>query len=120
VASGAYQDFGELAVPRTRDLLRYGTQGTTIAREHGKVTVVDGASSFTFADPDFSLRSFRANVVLRWEYRPGSTLFVVWQQNRSTDVVPPERVGLGDLAESLHAPGDNVVAVKISFWLPLR
>jgi hypothetical protein len=38
---------------------------------------------YTFADPGFNVRSLRGNAVLRWEYRPGSTLFLVWQQQRS-------------------------------------
>ena len=39
-------------------------------------------------DPDFNVKSFRTTNVLRWEYKPGSTLFVVWQQARENDAVP--------------------------------
>ena len=41
---------------------------------------------FEFDDPNFNFRSLRGNAVLRWEYRPGSTLFVVWTQARSNDL----------------------------------
>ncbi|MFQ5569228.1 MAG: DUF5916 domain-containing protein, partial [Rhodothermales bacterium] len=40
----------------------------------------DGTTDFSFSDRDFNIRSLRMNAVLRWEYRPGSTLFLVWQQ----------------------------------------
>ncbi|MDH5803837.1 MAG: carbohydrate binding family 9 domain-containing protein, partial [Gemmatimonadota bacterium] len=42
----------------------------------------DGFSDMSFSDRDFNVRSLRMNLVLRWEYRPGSSLFVVWQQRR--------------------------------------
>ena len=40
----------------------------------------DGAPDYTFADKDFNVRSLIGNAVLRWEYRPGSTVFIVWQR----------------------------------------
>ncbi|NIU78657.1 MAG: hypothetical protein GWN71_35435, partial [Gammaproteobacteria bacterium] len=43
----------------------------------------DQAADFSFADPDFNFKQLRSNLVLRWEYRPGSTLFLVWSQGRS-------------------------------------
>jgi hypothetical protein len=43
----------------------------------------DGGTDFSFRERDFRVRSLRGNAVLRWEYRPGSTLFFVWQQRRA-------------------------------------
>ena len=39
--------------------------------------------AFTFSDPDFTTRSLRGSAVLRWEYRPGSTVYFVWTQQRT-------------------------------------
>jgi len=120
-ASGRYLRFGELAAPRSRALRVYGTDGTTVtANPDGSRTITDGAQSFTLDNADFNVRSFRSNLVLRWEWRPGSLLFVVWQQNRSDQVAQGALVGPGDLFDSFRAPGDNVFAVKASFWLPIR
>jgi len=117
-ASGQYRGFGELAVPRGRDLRMYGTDGTTIVRlADGTYTVTDGPSTFTLSNRDFNVRSFRSNIVLRWEWRPGSTLFVVWQQNRASSVTEGSHVGAGDLFGSLSAPGDNILALKTTLWL---
>jgi hypothetical protein len=116
-ASGRYNGYGELTATYARDLRMYGTNGTTITRlPDGSYVVVDGGSTFTLPNRDFNVRSFRSNVVLRWEWRPGSTLYAVWQQNRSSAVPEGEHVGVGDLFGSLSAPGDNIFAVKTTVW----
>jgi hypothetical protein len=117
-ASGQYRGFGELAAARSRNLRIYGTDGTTIARlADGSYTVTDGASTFALANRDFNNLSFRSNVVLRWEWRPGSTLYAVWQQNRASSVTAGDHVGVNDLFGSLSAPGDNIFALKTTIWL---
>jgi hypothetical protein len=45
----------------------------------------DGNTDYSFENPDFKVYEFRSNLVLRWEYIPGSTLYVVWSQGRSDD-----------------------------------
>src|SRR5262249_13534659 len=89
VASAHYSRFNEFAAPRSTRQLRYGEDVGTVQRVaaanpggDSSISYVidpDGAgpaSSFTVASPDFTLRSLRGNAVLRWEFRPGSTLFV--------------------------------------------
>jgi hypothetical protein len=116
-ASGRYNGYGELAQARGKDLRVYGTDGTTITRlPDGRQQVTDGDATFTLDNYDFNVRSYRSNVVLRWEWRLGSTLYVVWQQNRSSSVPEGSHVGLGDLFGSLSAPGDNIFAVKTTIW----
>jgi hypothetical protein len=116
-ASGRYSDYGELTAARARTLRIYGTEGTTIARlPDGSFVVTDGAATFTLPNRDFNVRSFRSNVVLRWEWRPGSTLYAVWQQNRGSTVPEGEHIGFGDLFGSLSAPGDNIFAIKTTVW----
>ena len=66
---------------------------------------------------DFNIRSFRTTNVLRWEYKPGSSLFVVWQQSRSGF----EELGNFDFGRDFggvfSAPAHNVFLVKLSYWL---
>ncbi len=116
-SSGQYTAFGELAAARSFDLRRYGSDGTTITRANGTYTVTDGDATLSFGDPNFNIRSFRSNLVLRWEWRPGSTAYLVWQQNRFESRDPDQRVGTGGLFQALGAAGDNVVAFKVSYWL---
>lgn len=97
------------------------------AGDYGDPTVLERPSSFTFApwvgagevpDRDFNLRSLRGNAVLRWEWSPGSVLYVAWQQNRR-DMVR----GLGDFDFSrdrsalFRAPSDNILIVKANLWV---
>ncbi|MEO8449776.1 MAG: DUF5916 domain-containing protein [Gemmatimonadota bacterium] len=71
------------------------------------------------ADPQqFNVKAFRSNAVLRWEYRPGSALFLVWQHGRSDDETQyGNRSFGGDLGQLFHSPADNTFLIKISYWL---
>ncbi|HYW06734.1 MAG TPA: DUF5916 domain-containing protein [Longimicrobium sp.] len=65
--------------------------------------------------PDFNVQQFRSNAVVRWEYRPGSTLFVVWNtalQARTSD----DRLEWADARTLFDADGSNVLLVKLSYW----
>jgi hypothetical protein len=120
-ASGHYYDFGELAAPRTMNRLVYGQDGTSVAiQPNGSRVITDGSSTFTLRNYDFNIRSFRSNVVLRWEWRPGTTLYIVWQQDRKINETLASSVGFGDMFRSLSAPGSSYLAVKMSFWLPVK
>lgn len=80
--------------------------------------VDEGGTSYSFGNPDFDFRQFRSNLVLRWEYRPGSSLYVVWSQDRTDEAVSGR-----SLRSSLDAlrsfPATNVVLVKLSYWVGL-
>jgi hypothetical protein len=101
IASGRFYNHGELAAPGRTDLVPY-TGATPIP------------------DLDFNLASFRSNAVLRWEWRPGSTLFLVWQQNRASETSRGRLVRIGELFDGLTADGDTFFAVKVSYWLSPR
>jgi hypothetical protein len=121
-ASGRFYDFGELSAPRSRALRTYGTApGTTITRQlDGSSVVTDGASTFTIGDLDFDQLSFRSNLVLRWEWARGSTLFFIWQQNRRDATTEGQLVRPGSLLDATTAPGDNFLAVKLTYWIAAR
>jgi uncharacterized protein DUF5916 len=119
--SGRYRGLGELAQPRTFRLKEYGTSGTTSTRlSSGDYEITDGPYTDTIPNPDFNFLSFRSNAVLRWEWRPGSTLFLVWAQNRQDGSDRGQLVGFRELWDSFRAAGDNFFAIKVSYWLPVR
>ncbi len=121
VATGSYSRMGELSAPRSRELREYGTDGTTIATDSvGTLTITDGTQSFTLGNRDFNILSFRSNIVMRWEWIPGSTFFLVWQQNRRTAEAFGDPARASDLFRTTRASGDNFLAVKVSYWLPVR
>lgn len=120
-ASGRYYKYGELLESQSRRRLEYGTAGTAlVVNPDGSQTVTADGATFTLRNRDFNTLSFRSNVVLRWEWRPGSTLFVVWQQSLSGAEMAGDYVGLRDMFRSVTAPGPNFFVVKTTFWLPIR
>jgi hypothetical protein len=124
ISSGDYSDFKEYTATRTTERRVFDAgQISAVPSAAGRdsVYVLDpdrdqGTANFTFPNPDFNFRSLRGNAVLRWEYRPGSTLFLVWQQQRSG------RQPFGDFSFSRDADGvfsarpDNIFLMKASYW----
>ena len=118
-SSGRYYGLAELLRGGARERLLYGTSGTVIERDaEGAWLISAGGDAIRLGNPDFLVRSFRSNVVLRWEWRIGSTLYVVWQQNREARESMGVRAGLGDFFDSFTAPGRHFFAIKTSFWVP--
>jgi len=67
----------------------------------------------------FNYKSLRGTIVLRWEYRPGSLLYLVWTQNRADYANPGDSRFGRDFGNLLTAPGDNIFMVKFTFRLKL-
>ena len=68
-------------------------------------------------DPDFNSKSLRGNFVLRWEYLPGSTLFVVWNLRTFDGARPGEFRPWTDLRDVFSADGTHVFMIKLNYWL---
>ena len=130
VATGDYRRFKELVAPRTTDYIVYGeTPGSRLTQTmnpDGSVASYqldpDGIGPrpvVTLSNPDFNSRSLRGNAVLRWEYRPGSTLFLVWTTSCSAYGSTPRFDAVGDLRRLCQGRSDNVFAVKLNYWLSL-
>ena len=77
----------------------------------------DGVADASFARPDFNFESLRMTSVLRWEYVPGSVLFVAWQHGRSDRRLNGEFGGLGAVPDLFALESDNTLLVKVSYWL---
>ena len=116
---GRYSAFKNFDRPRAFELPVYGVDlGTTTKNTDGSTTIDpgDGGAAFTL-DRDFTVRSLQGNAVLRWEYRPGSTLFLVWQQQRDGfESDGALRFGR-DLGGLFTDTPTNVFLVKLSYWL---
>ena len=135
ISTGDYSNYKTLQTAGTYDFERFGA-GTTEAsggtvRCTGGRTCVDGnlvrhfdldgngTSDLSVDEQDFNVRSLIGNAVLRWEYRPGSTIFLVWQRRQRSEVVRGDFSVRRDLAALLRAPTDNTFLIKVSYWIPL-
>jgi len=119
IATGDYSRFKEFKRPKSYDFKIYGEEGSTINFDGDTYTVdPDGdgpAESFTFDNPDFNLKSMRGTVVLKWEFTPGSALYLVWTQDRM-DEANTGILDIGrDFVDMLKAPGNNIFLIKISY-----
>jgi hypothetical protein len=65
---------------------------------------------------DFNEQFFNSNVVLRWEYRPGSTLYLVWNQGRQNSDQTMDRPFTGDFGELFNSRPLNTFLIKMSYW----
>lgn len=103
VATGSYSNLRELDDPSSRRHAgRYKAYGT-------------GAPL-----SGFNFKEFRSNTVVRWEYRPGSTLFFVWSQGRQQDGINPGSFeAKRDLRDLFRARPDNTLLIKASYWFAL-
>ena len=81
-----------------------------------RVTEAGGGPSYSFPNPDFSFRQFRSNLVARWEWKPGSSLYVVWSQGRTDDVAAWNESFSDNWRGLWSTPPDNVFLVKLSYW----
>ena len=128
IASGHYSRYKEFAAPRQAQRLVYGEDVGTVAVQQpaqpGDAAVYtidpDGAgpaASFDVTDPSFTFRSLRGNAVLRWEYLPGSTLYLVWTRTASSDLTRGS-IDFGTDARALfRGPATNIFLIKVNYWL---
>jgi hypothetical protein len=123
LGTGDFFNYKELRAALTFDFDSFGEGVSTISHDAGIYTVdPDGpgpSPPFSFRDPDFNLKSLRGTVVLRWEYRPGSTIYAVWTQNRVDYSYPGNFDFNRDLSLMLHAPGDNIFLLKVNYRFTL-
>ncbi len=128
MASGHYTSFKEFQKPKSLDMTIYGRDnGSTVtanANADGSTASYtvdpdgnDAAASFTFGNPDFNIRSLRGTAVVRWEYRPGSTLFFVWTQQREGFDVHGDFDFGRDRSALFRDRPTNIFQVKATYWL---
>ena len=127
VTRGRYSNFqnfdrpGALALPVFGRDQGTATEGTALNPDGTtrRVTTIDpgdGGDPFTLSR-DFVLRSLQGNAVLRWQYRPGSTLFFVWQQQRDGYLDDGSLEFDRDVRGLFRDPLQNVFLIKLSYWL---
>ncbi|HEV8381455.1 MAG TPA: DUF5916 domain-containing protein [Gemmatimonadales bacterium] len=131
IASGDFTRYSIFAAPRSARRLEYGRDfgidsvipAANPARDPATIlldadTLNGGSPTVSFTDPTFTFRSLRGNAVLRWEYRPGSTLFVVWTRSSRIPDLPRGSIQFSDDASALfQGPSENIFLVKMTYWL---
>ena len=121
VSAGSYADYKELARPGTYEFNRYGAGQISYDEANSRYVIdPDGAGSapsFTVSQPNFNVRSLRGNAVMRWDYRPGSSLYFVWQQERSGFEPIGDFDGRRDVDAIFRTIPRNVFLAKATYWM---
>ena len=128
LSSGKYTSFKEFAEVKSRRMYFFGRDnGSTVTRnvdaQSGAVSYTidpDGggpAPAFSFDNPDFNFRSLRGTGVLRWEYRPGSTLYFVWTQERNGFDQFGDFNFSRDRSALFRDRPTNVFQIKGTYWI---
>lgn len=133
ISAGDYVGFKQLDAPSTYDFRTFqegtavdgggavGCSGGSICLDgDGRRRVDfdgDGITDFSFGDPSFNVRSLLGNAVVRWEYRPGSAIFLVWQRQQRADAANGDFDFGQDLNALWRAQSDNRFILKVNYWL---
>jgi hypothetical protein len=123
VSTGVYNEFKKVTDPRNdRYQDRFHTftpDEISIDSESGDYLIdenMDGNVDYTFGDPDFDFLQFRSNLVMRWEYKPGSALFLVWNKER-TDHPGMDHFTVSESVNNFLDPvtqADNIFLLKFT------
>lgn len=126
ISAGKYTSFKRITDVKS-DLFRdryqsFSNEEIAFNSENNSYSVdLDGDTNedFSFGNPDFNFRQFRSNLVVRWEYLPGSTIYLVWSQGRtSTDSNGSFSYG-NDMKNLFNVTPRNVFLLKFSYWFSM-
>jgi hypothetical protein len=117
LSSADYIRYKQLAASETNDFidLTPTAAGDTLSVDFDG----DATPDYSFTDRDFNVRSLIGNAVLRWEYRPGSTVFLVWQRSQSHQAEVGDFDFTRDTGALFGAPADDRFIIKVNYWLGL-
>ena len=118
LSAGTYTRFKEVVAPRARNYADRFQPLTLQLKDnvYSSDQNGDGIVDLEFDNPAFNVREFTSNTVFRWEYRSGSTLFVVWSQGRRSDGDKAFQLSR-DASELFRTAPENVLMLKMTRWM---
>jgi hypothetical protein len=123
ISSGKYTEFKRITDSRAAQYAdRFSPLGASELAYVGEEQIYQvrdqtGNQLYSFDQPDFNVKEFLSNMVARWEYRPGSTLYLVWSQTRHQSISNGGFDFSRDLADLFGNQPTNVFLLKMSFRL---
>ena len=122
ISRGTYTDFNyvnnpiaeklddRITVYNANQISRINNSGSYFVDEN-----LDGNTDYEIEDPDFSFVQFRSNLVMRWEYIPGSEIFLVWSKGVTGFGDPMDSLGNNLDAQILNQEMDNTFLIKVTY-----
>lgn len=126
ISAGKYTNYKEISSPQA-DTFRerfhvYSSEEISYDQESNSYNITRSQTPgevINISNPDFNFRQFRSNLVLRWEYLPGSTIYLVWSQGRTNTASNGTFSYGNDLKDLYNTTPQNVFLVKFSYWFAL-
>lgn len=126
ISSGGYVNFKHIIEPHAQDFsnrysvfsenqISLNTDDETYEIDEN----IDGNTDYSFGKPDFNFREFRSNLVLRWEYSRGSTIYLVWSQGRTSSSSNGTFAFGNDIDQLFGVKAHHVFLIKINYWFSL-
>jgi hypothetical protein len=121
MSNGRYDSFKRITDSRARlfqdRFQAYGSDeiGFDAGQNSYQVQEIPNGDSYSFANPDFNVLELRSNLVLRWEYRPGAAIYVVWSQGRASDTGRNDFDLGGGFRDLMNLPATHVFLVKFTY-----
>lgn len=124
VSDGKYKNFKRITQPDAKAFKERYHQLTEneisyIPADDEYLLQETGIEPYTVSNPDFNFRQFRSNLVIRWEYLPGSTLYLVWSQGRTHSDNHGMFSYKTDMRELFDTQPHNVFLIKLSYWFSM-
>lgn len=120
-STAKFSDFKEAADTKssTYDKRFHVFSGDELSFADGTYHIKREGREASFKNPDFSFNEFRSNLVARWEYLPGSTLYFVWEHRMSNQ--ESRRIGGwgNNLDRMFGLPATNTFMLKMNYWFNL-
>ncbi len=122
ISAGEYSKYKKVTTPRADNFSNryheYTPAELTYDTDENEYSVTDESTQeeYSFGNPDFNFRQFRSNLVLRWEYKPGSTLYLVWSQSRTGELDSGRFSFNNDIDGLFNQYPENVFLAKFNHW----
>jgi hypothetical protein len=121
IATGDFFDFKHITESKAENFFdRFHTYNAEEisydeAGDSYKINETDSELSYGFGNPDFNIKEFLSNLVFRWEYRPGSFIYLVWSQSRSDSDVSGEFHFGNDFTNIWEIVPSDAILLKVSY-----
>lgn len=122
ISAGKYTEFKHITDARANNIDQRFNQYTDAVIDYNQQDEMynvdanlDGTTDFSFENPNFNFLQFRSNLVVRWEYNPGSTVYLVWSQGRTDSYTGGEFDFRGDMQQLFRLKPHNVFLIKFTY-----
>ena len=118
---GKYSDFKSVTNPTAAEYNdRYAILNPVLNSNNYEISENNiGQVVYSFGNPDFNFSQLRSNLVLRWEYRPGSQIYFVWSQDRTNFITPGNTSVSTAVSDLGNVYPNNIFLIKINYWFSI-